>query len=195
MRKFILSLAMTLCVAFVYGQTEQGVFFMSGATNLNFGSMKTYLQQDGKKVSDDQTLNKFSFTPSMGYFFNDNWSVGASLSYESETQKYDGQKYTASETLFGPFVRGYLGGENVRPFIQGDILFGKTKNFDEFGDEYELNAEGWDIGGGIAAFVGKNVSFDFALAYGKVAYFTPGDEKTRVVSAGLIFNVGISVYL
>ncbi len=191
MRKLLLlSVTTWLFASLCYSQTSQGTFYLSGSTNLNFASVNSQMKYDGESIGDKITSQKFSFAPSMGYFINDGLAIGLGVDYTDEKQKYQNEEVNSKSMLIGPFAKYYIGSSNVKPFVSGDFMIGSQEDND--GKAY---VSGWDLGAGIAVFVGKTVSIDFGIGYGNITFSNPDDSKAKIVSSGIGIDFGVSVYL
>ncbi len=200
------SLLLAVCCAFIttlsFAQTEQGKFFIGGSADLSFSSLKTQQEYDGEVEDDKVTQTQFSITPSVGYFIAQNLLLSINFQYESE--EYGDNK--ANSLMVGPGIRYYFGSTNVKPFIQGDLMFGSLKseyNYDFSGygfggsDSYESteSAMGYDLGAGVAVFLNKHIAFDFGLGYASATLTSDEDSKLKAKTSGVVFAAGISVHL
>ena len=163
---------------------------VSGSTRLSYSSMTNELESGSQNYESD--INEFSFKPSIGWFVSDGFAIGLTIDYESAKQDNDGYEYKTSTFLIGPSVIYYFGDSNIKPFIQGEYLFGKNKEDDD-SDESEVKMNGWGMGAGVAFFLNKNISLDLGLGYANIS----GEYKDYDVeqtTKGFSLNGGISVY-
>ncbi len=179
---FLLAILLLALSATSFAQFSQGTFHLSGASDLNYASMKSYLQYDGEKVSDEVSSSQFNISPSFGYFVADNLAIGLMLEYETESSEGE----SISSAMIGPYAGYFFGSSNVRPFIGADILYGSME---------DLKATGFDFGAGIAVLVNNFISIDFGLSYGQVGMFSEDDTDLKLITSGVGFSGGISIYL
>lgn len=149
--------------------TSKGKVILSGSSNLSFSS-----------VSPDEgdSENQFVIKTSFGNFVTDNFAVGAILNYED----YE----SASSFLLGPTLRYYFGTSNIKPFIQGEYLFGNIK-YDDYYDDDEYSINAFAIGGGAAFFLNQHISIDLSISYNTMSI---EDDDSN----GIAIDAGISVY-
>ena len=189
MKTLFLALALTFVTTLSFSQLNKGDIHLSGSSDLSFGSIKSRIEYDGEKVSDEVSQTSFNFNPGVGYFVSDNCAIGLSMTYEY-TKVEDAK---ATSTLIGPYAAYYFGTTNIRPYLRADIAFGAQKE-EEGSEEYKMDAFAYDFGGGIAVFVNDYVSLDFGLAYVNMTYTDPDDSDLEYISDGVTVTGGISVY-
>ncbi len=203
-RIFTLIFASLLLTSVSYAQTEQGRTLISGSTNLSYSTSKSQDEYDGRSVGDKTKLNKINFTPSFGYFLFDNFVAGVSFSFKYDRTKNQEMKFENNSLSAGPFVRYYLGNSKIKPYIHGDMLFGKKiEDFKldtgDFFYDIETKVENklfdWDLGGGIAIFLNNTVSIDLGLVYSSSSYTDKDDNKRKTKETGLALNAGFSIFL
>ena len=212
----ITTLAIVLWVSDVFAQTEAGTFYMSGSTNIMaaFGSTtQKFEPKDGDETEyDGPKTTAFNVGPSVGFFIFDGFAAGLFLDYTyiKEDQDADEEKginqytNTFNELIFGPFLKFYIGQNNVKPFLVGSVGFGNQKTkyegdvdymkSDE--DEYELKLFNWSAGAGVAFFPAESVSLEFGVAYGSDKYTHESDYGDHhEIDTGIGVRFGISVFL
>ncbi|TLX73027.1 porin family protein [Labilibacter sediminis] len=186
MIRFISTLIVTFLVSIsAQAQVEMGKIHLSGSSDLTFSSQKMSMQIDGETVGDEVSNSNFNFNPSLGYFFADGFAMGLSVSYESSTL----EDVNTTTFLAGPYAMVYIGQANVKPFLRADVLFGNSKE-----DDFDAKAFGWDLGGGVAAFINNTVAFEFGLAYVYGDISNPDDSDQKIVSKGVGVNAGLSLF-
>jgi len=189
---------LVLVVFTINAQTEKGKWMVSGATGLQFSSLNITPEYDGVSGDKMKTSN-FSLTGSLNYFVMDNLAVGLGLGITSSTQKDDGYKYTVSSTTFIPNAIYFFPVDgNIKPFAQ--IGAGYSSMVDKesgYGDTYEDKYAGliYNIGGGVAFFMGDNVSFNFGLAYTGGSLEHDVDSNFKYKQSNIAANIGVSVFL
>ncbi|MEK7254438.1 MAG: hypothetical protein AAB316_06825, partial [Bacteroidota bacterium] len=99
----------------------------------------SFYEEEGTKYS------AVSLSPNIGYFFNDGFLAGASLTLSSNTEKETDTKQTTSVFLIGPFAR-YYGNlpQNARMkwTLEAAIGFGTAKSKYKNGTQTFENANG-----------------------------------------------------
>ncbi|WP_291859227.1 outer membrane beta-barrel protein [Marinilabilia sp.] len=149
--------------------TAKGQIMLGGSSDLSFSS----ISPDG---GDSQT--EFKIRPTIGTFVADNFGIGIMLNYED----YENN----SLFLLGPVIRYYFGTSKIKPYLQGEYVFGNQKYDNGYEDEkYDVN--GFALGGGSAFFLNQHISIDMGLAYTK---YNIEDYD----SDGIVLSGGISVY-
>ncbi len=179
----------TMSLLTMNAQTEQGKWLISGASDLTFSSTTTTLEYDGEELGDSDAT-KLSLTPVAGYFIADGLAIGMALNVENSKQ----DDYTSNSLTIGPFARYYFGNSNVKPFLQGALLFGSSTEEDDT-DEADASVNAWELGGGVAMFINNFLSVDMGLGYGKATATSEDDNDLKLIMDGISFNVGFSVYL
>lgn len=183
-----------------FGQTKQGNFVVSGATGIQFINSNSKSIYDGKTNYSYKT-NSFSISPSFAYFVTDNLAIGLSGSFNSYSEKEEGNNYDYSSTssLIMPMLLYYIPMEdNVRPFLQvGAGISSSSDKYNESGgysDKSSSSGTAFNIGAGLAYFVSENISLNFGVSYTK-SKTTDGDNKKSETQDGNFGgNVGLSIY-
>ena len=154
----------------VIAQTEQGNYLVGGNVQLTTAKNDTRIE----------------LTPSIGYFFVENFALGANLNLAyAKTGESEAKQTTMG---VGPFVRYYVGTAGVRPFLEGNVNFISTKYKLGTGTSTSTGTN-FFFGPGAAFFLNPNVALEGLLGYKHVAY------KNQVGSGGLAFKLGFQVYL
>ncbi len=170
MKKHVLSVLALVTVAMAASaQTEQGNFLVGGNLELNTGKNNTVV----------------TVSPTAGYFFVENFAAGANVNFS--TSKV-GDINTTSIGV-GPFARYYFGTMNARPFAHADFGVRSTKSKIGAGQARTESGSNYFLGGGLAAFINRNVAIEGLVGYRHTAL---RDEEG---SGGLNLRVGFQVYL
>lgn len=129
--------------------------------------------------------NQFQLNPTVGYFLADNFTVGGTLSFNS--QKLGQVK--SSEFGIGPFARYYFGSTTTKPFLVGefDFLSSKTKSSASSG-EIKSNGTRFLIGMGFAAFVNETIAVEGVSGYSYSKF------KNADGSGGFNLRLGFGIY-
>lgn len=169
MKKIVPGLFVLLSMSFAAtAQTEKGSWMVGGNVGLNTAENDT----------------RITFSPSGGYFFFNNFAAGANLTL-------DYSKIGTSKTTawgLGPFTRYYIGTMNVRPFAHADVSFQSNKTANNSGSN-TYNSTQYFLGGGIAAFINRNVAIEGLLGYKHTAI------QNLNGSGGFNMRIGFQVYL
>jgi outer membrane autotransporter protein len=156
----------------------------------------------------EYTSNSFSLQPSYGYFFLDNFCVGAVLNFSNSNSTSNpnntsvDSKSTSRSFGLGPFVRYYI------PISDKFYAFGQlsyVRNWDKY-EDWNTNLPNnksinkfvsYDLGlaAGISYFLNPHVALDLALGYThtKDSDRDPSAENYKANRIGL--DAGIRVFL
>ena len=152
-------------------QTEKGSWLVGGNLSLNTASQNTLI----------------SVSPSAGYFFINNFAAGvnANIAYS----KFGQNKTTILGV--GPFARYYFGTMNIRPLLEGNLNFtsNKSSNSSTSTGSTTENGTGFFLGGGLAAFINRNVAIEGLAGYDHTSV------KGSDGSGGFALKIGFQVYL
>lgn len=156
MKKNIIVLAAACC--FSVFANAQG-FFIGGSigagTNVQKNSEYNYAE---KKYGTQETIDEsysFRFEPDFGYTINDDWEIGAGLSFELEKFKTEDLK----NNFFGSYIYGrrYFGlTDNLSWFVDAGVEFGLDKS-----EEYN-SSDSLEISKGksLAIFIEPGLSYE-----------------------------------
>lgn len=172
--------------------TAKGRMVVSGSTRLSYSSVKN--EADYGNFKSDNDMNEFNFKPSIGWFVADGFAIAFNIDYESSKQEDDGDEYKESTLMVGPSVRYYFGSSNIKPFIQGEYMFG---NYKQENNDYDSKTKinGWGLGAGVAFFLNQHISLDLGLGYANINGEDDDDDyDVEFTSKGTTFNGGLSVY-
>lgn len=169
MKKMVLSTAFCIAMGLLASaQTERGNWLAGGNVELNTAKNDT----------------RIMFTPSVGYFFANNFAGGANISLD-----YAKTGTTRSSTWgIGPFARYYFGAANVRPLIHGNVDFTSTKN-KVAGVSNTFTGTNYFLGAGLAAFINRNVALEGLAGYSHTAY------ENQTGTGGFRLKIGFQAYL
>ena len=170
--------------------TAKGKIIVSGSSSLGYSSMTNETRGNsgyGGSLNSKEDINQFDFKPSIGWFIADGLAIAIIMDYTYTKQKNSIDEYSSSILMLGPSLAYYFGSSNIKPFIQGEYLFGTSK----FDSKYKIN--GWGLGAGIAFFMNQHISLDLGLGYASVSGENDDDNYKSTVK-GVAFMGGISVY-
>ncbi len=115
MRKIIMLAAAFVCGCTAMSAQDKGDMSVGGILGFSAGSTKTNVTAGSTTMKGDNTPSTFSFQLSgdFGYFFADNWKIGASLGYSltsQPTEKTDDKwlKDRVNLVAIGPSISYYL---------------------------------------------------------------------------------------
>jgi len=198
MKKQLFTIMLVLVVFAINAQTEKGKWMVSGATGLQFASVTITPEYEGHS-GDKQKTSNFSLTGNLNYFVMDNLAIGLGLGFTSSTEKDDGDKYTISSTMFMPNAVYFFPVDgNIKPFAQLGAGYSSMSNKysgNGYSDEDKYAGLIYNIGGGVAFFMGDNVSFNFGLAYTGGSLENDVDSNFKYKQSNIAANIGISVFL
>ncbi|MBW6537704.1 MAG: outer membrane beta-barrel protein [Mariniphaga sp.] len=201
--KSIVTLALLIVLfSTVTAQTEKGKFLLGGSSNFTATFLKSQTETENYE-SDPVSASTIEFSPQFGYFVVNGLAIGLDVPISFSTEKDDGDKFKTSTWLVGPFVRSYLGGQNVKPFLQASIGFGKSKydsNYEYIhypDDITKFDLFGYEAGGGISMFINQHVAFDVAVGYASVRskFKNVYKENAKTTVSGFGASFGLIVVL
>lgn len=184
------------CLNATIAQTSKGQWVIGGSTS--FSTEKIKGSGGGMSASEDGPT-KLNFAPQVGTFLMDNLAVGLVIDIQSESSKESSGSSTTTSTestsLFGPFVRYYMGSGNVRFFGEGAFGFGSSK-FKEGTSTESYSLSGYRLSAGPAIFFGDNASLEATLGYRSVGNTQKEQGQTYRISYNSFgLNVGFRIYL
>lgn len=159
--------------------------------NVGFSSLKTEVGSTEAKT------NSFELAPTVGYQFNENWTVG--LNSLIGTGKTDSgvSEFKTNDFKIGPFVR-YSKALSETFSVYGDLGAGFQKSKEETGSVTTADYKGMYIGFTPALFINFKNSFGLNFSIGGLGYSTLKDSDADVkqnsfdFSFGKTINIGIS---
>ncbi|WP_395761872.1 OmpW family outer membrane protein [Elizabethkingia anophelis] len=196
MKKKLLISACALLTLGVCAQTKKGNWVVSGSTTLGFDNTNTKFKSGNITVSGPKT-NKFTITPSAGYFVMDNLSIAADLEFTSKSTKENNGTYkdTTNSFAISPTATYYFtDNKTVKPYIGAGIGYVSITDTQEYrgrSDEDTTNGLAWKVKGGIAYFIRHNVAADLGISYSQFSSKEDG-ITTNVNNFGV--GIGISVF-
>jgi opacity protein-like surface antigen len=201
--KSIVTLALLFALfSNVTAQTEKGKFLLGGSSNFTATFLKSQTETESYE-SDPVSVDTISFNPQIGYFIANGLAIGSMCLFLIQPGRTDGDTFKTSSWLAGPFVRTYFGGQNIKPFIQGSLGFGKSKrdfNYEHIylpDDITRFDLFGYELGGGTSFFITQHVAFEMAVGYASVRskYKTVYKENAKTTVSGFGASFGLIVVL
>lgn len=192
-----------ITVVAAFGQTEKGNFFLSGATSMQFSSIRYEI--DDEAWDDKIKINSFSILPAFGIFVADDIAIGLSAGFSSK--KDVDLESTRNTFAFMPTLLYYFPVDGkLRPFAQAGL--GYLLERDIYENRYydinssdsrhktdEYNGLVGNLGVGVSYFITEKISFDFGLRYTRLSKKTDSYGVEQKYSRGEFgSNVGFSMY-
>jgi hypothetical protein len=161
MRRLHLVLLLVVAATTVKGQIEKKTVYLGATSNMSLLGITT-----GPNSS---STTYFNISPQVGYFFADNFLLGADLSYSANAG--------INQTTVGLFTRYY---------IKGKVFLGGGYSSSSFSGGNSVGL--FNLEGGYAAFITRNIAVEPALV------FTKGTgDASNYTTFGL--RVGFSLYI
>lgn len=194
-------------VGSLQAQTEKGKIMVGlSTTQMNFGFFNNQIKSDSDSLDEGKTSESLSvnFSPKVGYFFIDNLCLGVDVDLNWQKNKDEASTYVRKYTTFkaGPFVRYYVPMNNVLPFAEINSSFGYFKQEfenDEVNSDYGYQSNVTSFGGGLglAAPLGKRVTFDVLAGYNSTTSKLKenNDDNTRYNTGSFNFKLGFTLFL
>ena len=131
-----------------------------------------------QKLAGDKSETTFYFMPEVGYNLNDEWAVGATLSYASD--KWTGVN-GVSESAFSinPYARyTFLKAGKVNLFVDGGVEFTSASK----ADWTELS---FGLKPGLAVNLTDNISFVSHLGFVGFDQYNPDGDDNNITKVGV----------
>jgi len=182
--------------------TSQGKFLVGGSSNLSFSSLKGKVKRDDFDDRDTGTTTIIEFAPGAAYFVADNLALGLEISFTSNKFKGEGDTFESKLSTIAafPFARYYFAEGNIKPFVQGSVGFGSSKNkstsdFSE-DDEFKSSIFAFGADAGVAIFLSEHASIDLGLGYISTSSKAKdnNEDNQRFINSGLGFAAGFSIF-
>ena len=166
----------------------------SDLMSMGFSSVKTKSNAPGFTEPEPDKTTSLNLMPKLGVFVVNNLAVGLDVIVAYNQVSYGASDDKTKITLLmgGPFVRYYIPGGKVLPFLEGNATFGSSNLKDEYTggsntSKYALSSFGGGLG--IAVPIGEKVTFDVMAGYTsltvKAKENNPNDERSVMGSFGI----------
>ncbi|WP_428230250.1 outer membrane beta-barrel protein [Flavobacterium sp.] len=190
MKKILLILALAM---FSFANAQKGTILVGG--NIGFSSEKSEYQFGEAKT------NTFSFSPKVGYQFNDNWTVGGEFTVASSNDDNGTREIKDNNFKIGAFVRYSV------PLSQTFSIFAdmgagfqnaKSKVYGPGNAYSKSKADGMYVGVTPALFINMKKGFGLNFSIGGLGYETlsydnnGADYSKFYFNFGQTFNIGVS---
>ncbi|RED25408.1 outer membrane protein with beta-barrel domain [Flavobacterium cutihirudinis] len=191
MKKILVMAALAICS---FANAQKGTILVGG--NIGYTSEKSEYRFDEEKV------NTFTFSPKVGYQFNNNWTVGGEFAVSSSDVDNFDIKRKDNNFRFGGFVR-YSVPLNQTFSVFADMGAGfqseKNKIYDDNGNGYiKYKGDGMYVGITPALFINMKKGFGLnfsigGLGYETLSYDNNGPDVSKFYfNFGQTFNIGVS---
>jgi len=190
MKKILLILALAM---FSFANAQKGTILVGG--NIGFTSEKSEFQFG------EATTNTFSFSPKVGYQFNDNWTVGGEFTVASSNDDNGTREIKDNNFKIGAFVR-YAVPLSQTFSIFADMGAGfqnaKSKVYGPGNAFSKSKADGMYVGVTPALFINMKKGFGLNFSIGGLGYETlsydnnGADYSKFYFNFGQTFNIGVS---
>ncbi|MEL1255815.1 outer membrane beta-barrel protein [Flavobacterium sp. DGU38] len=191
MKKILVMAALAICS---FANAQKGTILVGG--NISYTSEK-YEYQNG-----EERTNEFSFSPRVGYQFNDNWTVGGEFTVGSAKEDFDGgDEIKDNNFKLGAFLRYSVPlNQTFSAFADFGLGFQnqKTKEYDNGNLTSKYKADGMYVGVTPALFINMKKGFGLnfnigGLGYETLSYDNNGPDYSKFYfNFGQTFNIGIS---
>ena len=190
MKKILVMAALAICS---FANAQKGTILVGG--NIGYTSEKSEFQFSEAKAS------TFSFSPKVGYQFNDNWTVGGEFTASSATTDNGTIEEKDNNFRLGAFVRYSV------PLSQTFSVFAdmgagfqnlKNKTYGPGNGFSKDKADGMYVGITPALFINMKKSFGLNFSIGGLGYETlsfdnnGADYSNFYFNFGQTFNIGVS---
>ena len=169
-QKPILVLLLLLLSTIVFGQLDQGKFFIQGSSSIGFSHEKATYTSGGTST-ESYKLAHFGFSPKAGYFVMDNLPIGLSINISTYKTTGISSSYENQSNKFtiGPFARYYfLPQDKLKPMVEIAAGFGNSKDKSSgsgYNSESKSGIFEFSIGAGASCFVTDHIAFDMLIDY------------------------------
>jgi outer membrane protein len=183
----------------IIGQTQKGKFLIGVGSKFDFSNLQTEWKSNYGNANGGKSTN-FEVSPKIAYFIVENIAIGFDLPFNYSVEE-DPNNIKTITTSFAvaPLIRAYYGSTNLKPFVQGEIGYGKytLKNRIPNGTEDKIPESLflYKVGGGLGIFFNQNISLDFAFGYGS-SYIKPKENNpanNRTKKDTFDFLIGFSL--
>ena len=184
-----LTAGLLLGVNVLFAQTEKGMFYIGGSTNIS------------ESIQNTSSTFSLGLQPTFGAFVIRNFVVGGTYSFSVSSAKSlnattDVRSTTSTfTTLVGPLLKYYFGKKTMKPFISangGYSVYTQLRSNNSPGSTTSItNYDGFQMGAsaGIAYFFNPHIALESAL------YVTTSGYQTQIPTTRFGFSLGLYVFL
>jgi hypothetical protein len=182
----------------VYGQLQKGSFMIGGSMGIT-NSKAPAFNPDPRGRSTTSTTS-VSFSPTVRYFFVDNFAAGVSLSITGSKSKMPIGDGSQTGIEAGPTLRYYFPFGKFAVFPTASATWGRSRVKNDYtastgfpDSDSKWNSARYSGGAGLAWFIANNVSIEGILFY---QYQDSGFSNTEPNEVkNIAFNVGIQFFI
>ncbi|GEM_PF-220589 len=205
MKKTIIIIAAALFGCTMLGAQEKGEMTVGGTIGFSGGSSKTKVKAESTITNGDKTpsLLQFGLSGEFGWFFADNWRIGASITYglTSQPTANDDGKWLKDKTNLvniGPSISYFLRIADGFHYTPEFGLYGTFGNYktDLDDDSYsKYSVSGLSLDFKLAAFEFRpldRIAFTtsiFSISYSYTTTNISDDVNARISATGIDFNI------
>ncbi len=185
MKKMLVIAALAICS---FASAQKGTILVGG--NIGFTSETTDYSSSEVKT------NEFSFSPKVGYQFNDNWTIGGEFTVNSAKDNTGSVETKDNGFKFGAFAR-YAVPLSQTFAVYADMGAGfqnaKTKVYGPGNAYAKYKADGMYVGITPALFINMKNSFGLNFSIGGLGYETLSYDNNGPDVNSFFFNFGKTV--
>ena len=207
MKKILL----TICLALVFSYSKaqfgigQGAMLMGGNASFSFSTIENEQLGSLYKGSEYSVI----FSPSMAYFFGDNFCAGANISLNNYGSRLHRSPSAVKDTVpieqnqnllvlsVGPFARFYYS-MTQKTAVFGELNLGiGVSSFSRTGASSTGVAFGGGIGPGLAFFINNTASVEALLKYNYLRANLTGTENAvseSIINNNVSLGIGFQLY-
>ncbi|MEN4762087.1 MULTISPECIES: OmpW family outer membrane protein [unclassified Chryseobacterium] len=201
MKKLLLAGAVAL-FGLSNAQMTKGDWVISGNTGLGFNAQSSTVKANGES-NDGPKISNFSITPSVGYFVIDGLAVGIDLGFNSNTNKFDGDKLTNTTFSVMPTATYYFNtGSKLFPFVGAGIGYATYKEKYSLSSGAAFNADStndgltWKAKAGVTYMATQSLGINLGLGFDQ--FYTKNtvlNTEVKTTRNNFGVNVGFSYFI
>lgn len=184
MKKLFTFIAVSLSAYHTYPQTQAGNMMLGGSVFISSQSNQ----------NNSASYSALSFSPSFGYFLQDNLAIGATILIGSVTTESFGSKGVTTDFGLGPFVRYYkfTSNENFAFFGQAQVLFVSRKDDDLQGGGNKSSTMSLGLSPGFAYFATPHWAIDFSVTALSISSIDPNRDADNDKTTTFDLNISLA---
>jgi len=193
MKKIFLAAVLVLSAFTLQAQVGQGKFLAGGSFSLDFGTERNTFQNNNTTVTTERSYREIIFNPRIGYFLTENLALGLGFDISSRSsERANGNvENDFTSTGVGVFARYYF---PANIFGEGYIGYLSQRAGAGNGQE-NYTGLGYSVGVGYAYFLSNSVALEPMVKFAGYSTSWTEDERFKRSRAGVIFGIGLQVYL
>ena len=178
-------------------QTESGTIFVGGGFGFNNNKTETV---DGNATVGYNRSTTISVIPQVGFFIADNFAIGASVVYSSNTNEdIDGDLVKNSDLQFTPFARYYVPmTELLSLYGQGSLGIGFRNSEVVVNNTTTDTGDGlvtsFGLSGGLAFFPTEKINLNVGLSILTISAVNTSIPNTNLETSNTNVNFGINSF-